>query len=575
MRRGCVHEDALDAVIVLFRSFISQHLVPSCNQTAHMQVETQNDATDVTPSHPSKKRRVSGELSNGILQSVMKKVYRHVLGCCNTFCVVMERLQQVVESLPLEDHQVLTITNGALSTLEMEFSLAKSEREFHKLQQIQLASTDILSIAFRQYPSHRDSIMEDIFPALLKLPTSKRTSRTFIVPYASASSPSALATFNHDMLATLMTHISQPHTIQIATALIISMVQACVQRPYYNGVDASKTGESTLVSGLSSCKAVANSFISHLLNRCLRVKDGAAEFRPILVNLIEDLLVVLMIPQYPAAEFMVLSFVRNLHPILLAMNSQSSSPSAPDGTVLTVAFDILGKVCSVQAKILAAHQCRPIAVGRQGRLSSLNDNNIQTDCHCGKHCDDSFLVNCDQCHIYYHGTCVGIASDKVPDEWYCDSCRLLQIAHNLKRQWFDALIDYDEIDDVHVLRYAFIASLSHRVGNADIDVAMKYHIASWMDFVDGESLRNPRLSASMSRINSNLMLQWGNRRLAGEHFSEEGGLRLMLAVMGRTSPLLTCFRQQLAVLLNLMSENSLSTLRKLSLKVIEKVSLSV
>jgi cohesin loading factor subunit SCC2 len=601
LRKECVNEDALDAAISLFRMFVSQHLVCSCNQTAHVHYESQKEYADGSIMPPTKKRRITGGDNDGKLHSALKKIYRVVLGYSSSFLVLMEKLLEVVESVPLEDHQILMITNGALCTLEMEFAMLKCESEYQKLQQIQLASIDVLVSAFQKYTAHRGSIMEDVFPVLLKIPTSKRTSRMFAVSYSSAPSPAAVSSFNQDILSPILPSLSQPHMIQMATALVIAMVQSCVQRPSYatdansqtntvamtdagadtsadTGATKSTSNDAKLVSGLSACKAVASLFTSHLISRCLRVKDGAAEYRPVLSNLVDDLLVLLIIPQYPAAEMMLLSIVGSVQSVLQTANRQQSSSSStavlPDSTFLTFAFDILGKITSVQAKLLAAHRSRPISTGARTYLPSSSDE-IEANCHCGQQQSDTFLVNCDRCHLYYHGTCVGIASDSIPEEWFCDSCSLQNIAIRQNRCWLGSVEDVGAINDIHVLRQAYISSLCHKLGTPGAQTASDLHMAGWIDSIHAEALQNTKSASVLKRMEASLMTEWGSTRPTGESLSEEGGLRLVIAMIVRASPLFAIFRQQLSFLLNLMSGSPLPSMRKLCLKTVEKVSISI
>lgn len=46
-------------------------------------------------------------------------------------------------------------------------------------------------------------------------------------------------------------------------------------------------------------------------------------------------------------------------------------------------------------------------------------------CACGKGYNGEFMLDCDHCHCWFHGSCVGVreAEDGVYDEWLCDACR--------------------------------------------------------------------------------------------------------------------------------------------------------
>jgi hypothetical protein len=39
-------------------------------------------------------------------------------------------------------------------------------------------------------------------------------------------------------------------------------------------------------------------------------------------------------------------------------------------------------------------------------------------------CEQRFMLDCDDCHRWFHGECVGVDPSIVPPLWYCDQCLL-------------------------------------------------------------------------------------------------------------------------------------------------------
>jgi cohesin loading factor subunit SCC2 len=74
-------------------------------------------------------------------------------------------------------------------------------------------------------------------------------------------------------------------------------------------------------SGLDGCDAVCNQFTSQILQRCYRKGEegGASEFRPILSNLIDDLLHVRFMIEFPAAEMLLLSLSHRVSALQLVV----------------------------------------------------------------------------------------------------------------------------------------------------------------------------------------------------------------------------------------------------------------
>eukprot|EP00957_Ditylum_brightwellii_P084253 6406093-Ditylum_brightwellii.AAC.1 len=124
------------------------------------------------------------------------------------------------------------------------------------------------------------------------------------------------------------THQGQNH-IQVITTLILSLIQGSVVMPYESPDPTANCENSSLLprlnSGLKGCQSVCDFFTSQMIQRCSRKGEegGASEFRPVLSNLVDDLLAVQLLPEYPAAEMLLLSLCRRLSHDLLRSSSAS------------------------------------------------------------------------------------------------------------------------------------------------------------------------------------------------------------------------------------------------------------
>jgi cohesin loading factor subunit SCC2 len=569
--RRAINDDAIEASISLMRLHLSRHLVPALNQTGHLLAS--QDKT-MSP-EPAKKRRRSG---NGIVSGSskdIKKVYKRILSTVHLQLLLMERLEQLVENLPLDDQQILMLTSGVLPALELDCNSTPLSNATTPGQQLQLATISVVTATFRKYPMHRETILEDLFPVMLRLPTGKRSLRSFALRYSSASSPQALSALNEAVVGDLICKGGTPHFIQMISALILSLVQACVRRPAYE-VAGEATENVRWFSGLQSCQTVADFFVDQLLKRCALTKDGAGalEFRPMLTNIVEDFLMVFLIPEYPGAEFLLASLTRRLtHDLGQASPTfrTGNSKSTPEATYMTVAFDALGKICAVQARILAQQQERDLILTTDVPQRGEADE-MELSCYCkSKACENIFLVGCEHCKTYVHGKCVGIPnSPSIPKEWNCDSCRL---GHILSREHgkYQSQETEDLIDISYVMRHAFQCALAHRLGATGIEDAKHVHLARWLGEVEQKCNENG-LNTQQHKVVTELLEFWEKPGPSGEIMTEEGGIRLILFLAAKTSPLIKSFRNQLRFILKLMSDTSSHSLRKLSLKAIEKVS---
>ncbi|KAL7576521.1 hypothetical protein ACA910_018019 [Epithemia clementina (nom. ined.)] len=577
--RRAVNEDALQATISLFRLHMRVHAVPTLNQTAHLSFQSpeEKQKSDSMAS-PSKKRRRSSSTPHDALDRLLAKelgkLYKFVGSTFKMFFVLMERMELLMNSMLLDDHQVLLITNAAIQAFEIDCQPSK-QSFVSPGHQIQLASIAILSAAFRQYPNHRETILEEIWPILLRIPTAKRSLRIFRVRYTSASSTS-LSRLNTSIMKKFCEQ-GDNHCIQMMTALFLNLVQACVVRPTYankiSEEDEESAGEPEYASGLVSCQRISALLVFQLLKRCKRSKygGGSDEYRIFLSNMVQDLLSVLLVPEYPASEMLISSLLARLRQDIQQASSSSAKASHAAGTensYLSVTLDILGKICAVEARLLKVHADGPIAIrtkrGKQG--DDDNDDDIEVSCFCGIQDRDSFLLGCDSCKFFFHGKCVGQGSESVPDEWICDSCRLGRISKREQR-----LRECDEafIDRPYVMRHAFLSSLAHRKGVENIETAVQFHFAQWLDDLHAKAFKKTT-DKHTKTVLEELVNQWDSIEPNGEPLTDEGYNRTLLALFAECSPMALSFRNQLLFILKIMEDKRSPHLRKLSLKTIEK-----
>lgn len=521
---------------------MSKHLAPSLSNTGH-----------VIASGTGKKRK--GFQEGSIPSQDLKKIYKPLTDTMTLQLILMERLKTLVHNLPLDTQQVDRLVSGSLRSLELDCYSSTTCPASSSVQQLQLASVMLLTAVFRRYPAQREAIMEGILSLVPSLPVSKRSLRTFPVSYASATCPSALHDFNCRVVGNLLSH--QSSFIQMVTSLVLSLVQSCVTTPIFDD-DPQK-----FQSGLRTCQSVSDSFIAHLLRRCTKVNSGASvdSFRTFLSNFTEDLLLVFLVPEYPATKLLLSSIEKFLKMHLSkATRVFGNEQQAFETTYLNSAFDTLGKICSVKAGILASSRQRPVTLTLTPPMSLDTECNEAVDCHCGNPRMDVFLVGCDSCHKFFHGACVGISDkESVPEKWSCDACCLGRIVirernkHSPKEQEF--------IDKSYVLHHSVRAMTSHRLG-VDMKDAIRIGLVSWVEHLEQSSRLMRRTAAS-------LLEYWDKPGPAGENLTEEGVCRVVLALAAEGLP--KSIRSQIGFVLKILGDPSNSSLRKLSLRVIDQV----
>jgi cohesin loading factor subunit SCC2 len=596
--RRVVNEDAIEASIVLFRHNLAKNVLPALNNVGHI-VAAMSKAEASTPSTSAKKRRRSsaGGGEAAVIRD-MKKVYRQILTTVGLTVLVIERLDYLVQKIPLDDQQLLTISSGALVCLELDATNESSVKTCHQLH---VASIGIITSIFRKYPRHRTIIVEDLFPVMLKMPTSKRSMRTYPVHCSSVLYPSGLVKLSRSLVPANQ----DPQFIQTISAIIMAFVQSSVQRPTFEVprnqdepvlMTTAPQVTPQVVSGLRECQEISDMFVQQLLQRCSKKGEdgGASEFRPILSNLIDDLLLVLLVPEYPAAEMMLLSIANMISRDLMKATSPKAMQNA-ENTYLNTAFDALSKICAAEARILKCN--REKAVRLRAEVRSANDKHMECYCEKNKFDENTFMLDCDRCHSWQHAGCVGLNRDTVPEQWHCDSCQLGRIAEFER----DRNTNMGElgcspalVDEPYCMRRLlidYLSIVSRKSGVVGIQDAYEFHLARWLSELNPRGKGGNALNGGLAQAKPNtmplitrLMELWDPRESSDINMlsrtslngmlhciSDEGRSRMVVHLSSTQSNLLVSHRSQIGLFVKLMDSESSALLRKLAVKAIERV----
>lgn len=554
--RSVISEDAIEACIVLFRHHLSKNVLPALNQVGHIVHSPK------TPTTSAKKRRRSADSDEVDASREMKKVYRPIYKTIGFLVQIVERLETLVQKVPLDDQPLLMISSGALLSLELDPVLQADIALAHQLHE---ASVGVITAIFRKYPRHRHILLEDLFPVMLKLPTYKKSMRTFTVHSSAILFPTSLQRLCQSLVPTI-----ESGSIQTITVLILSLIQSSVVRPLVldeqqEQQQNSESREQT--SGLVQCQAVSDVFVTHLLRRCAKKGEdgGASEFRPILANLIDDLLLILLVPEYPAAEMLLTSIANGISRELLQLSQAKTVETTHVNTIL----DALSKICAAQARILRFHRERPVR------------NSPATSCYCQKM--DGTMVECEKCHSKYHSICVAMSKGTALENWYCDACQLGRVVafeqdRNTNQEDLMACSSANvRIDEAYCMRRLMIDYLSILIRNAGIvglQDAYEFHLARWLLELKDQQILQARVAELWDPRESSVLNNDEENTLNGmlHCLSDEGRSRIMVDVAVAQSNLLLSHRSLIGLFVNQLIGNKNSALiRKLALKAIEKV----
>ena len=195
------------------------------------------------------------------IMEMLKKVYKPIISTIGSIQVMIEQIEILIEIVQLDDQPILSLVSTTLLTFTIDPQKGSYISQSHNIQESALL---LLSCIFQRYSKHRNIIIEDLFPIMLKLPKSKKTMRTYTVRTSIGASYKKDSENSFDR--------EEDFAIQPIVALMISLVQECVTNPVPKIKKSQKSCNDKEVilcsNGLSACMNTCDYFVLHLLRRC-------------------------------------------------------------------------------------------------------------------------------------------------------------------------------------------------------------------------------------------------------------------------------------------------------------------
>jgi cohesin loading factor subunit SCC2 len=592
--RRVISEDYIESCIMLLRHHLLNNLLPTMNNVGHIDSSNRSASADET-TPPTKKARLSNAITpNLAMAKEIKKVYKPITTSIPLLAQVFEAMENLVFVIQMDDQPLITLSSAALSVFSLEANL-----HIEQCKMLQVSSIGLLTAICRCHPKSRSILAEDIFPFLLKVSTSKRPNRTFSVPLPPKFSP------QYKLIS-----VREDNSIHPISVLLVSLIQSCVTFPSCKqkvpelGLPTQKSLPETLNgssinidSGLSECQVFCEQFVGHLLQRCSKKGEdgGASEFRPILMNLVDDFLVMQFLPEFPAAEMILVTISRSLVKDIFQASSSNKNLTrnaslSLETTYLAAAFDIIGKIGAHVAAILASQRDKPLDILRQPQVDTgekVIPGNVNS-CFCGRSSFvDTLMVRCDFCRGFFHGECVGQNRSMLEekDEWICDDCNLRDLALDTTKSFlairgirFEGGESIPEIIETHIFRQLILAYISNCM---DITPGGKYAhnflLAQWIHDLDHDC--NKDVTREWKALSQQFLDLWdrplanplSTRQAAITLFNRDGYHRLMIAMTARKSYLVSSFPRHIGLLIQFMADDAFVSVRKLAVKALSYV----
>ena len=252
----------------------------------------------IYPSFDPVYREISKSKTGYVGDSKKKRRYAHqvrdknILGLYNKVTEMTSMLAELVKIQLLTDTSVLHISTMGVAPFFVE-----------AIPELQLAALKLVTNVFSKYEKHRKLLLDDILASIARLPSSKRSLRTY--------------------------RLNSETYIQMLTALVLQLIQCVVTLPKKLALKPddkvpipikNKDGDNedpnedfggsrevdrdVLINNkYSMAMATAHQFLTVFLKKCA-TKNEDVDYRPLFENFVQDLLTTVNTPEWPSAELL-------------------------------------------------------------------------------------------------------------------------------------------------------------------------------------------------------------------------------------------------------------------------------
>uniref|UniRef100_A0A453BQD5 Sister chromatid cohesion protein n=1 Tax=Aegilops tauschii subsp. strangulata TaxID=200361 RepID=A0A453BQD5_AEGTS len=267
------------------------------------------DEDDMENGPASKKRRTASNLS--ARKSSANKVSASIYSAVQKLCLILGFLKELLTTVRLSDSCILQLAKTCFTTFLVD-----------NMQLLQLKAIGVICMVFSSYTQHRSYLVDETLNLVRKLQFSKNAIRTY--------------------------HLAdeEQKQIQMITALLVHLVQFSANVPdslkgtvnWSTIIDASVDANYPINCHEAATEACCL-FWTNVLQRFTAAKSqDVPEAKGIIENLVQDLLTVLNLPEYPAAA--------PILEVLCVLLLQNAGLKSKDTSARCFAIDLLGGIAS-------------------------------------------------------------------------------------------------------------------------------------------------------------------------------------------------------------------------------------
>ncbi|CAK9823491.1 Nipped-B-like protein [Anthophora retusa] len=307
-------EDVIDRIVLFMKFQLQNTIYPSFDPV--YKIDTKNKTDNYNS---------SGRKKRGHMKEVREK---SILQVYNKMHELVGLLAELLNIQVLTDTSVLHASTLGVAPFFVE-----------SVSDLQLSALKLVTVIFTKYEKHRRLLLDDILASIARLPSSKRSLRTY--------------------------RLNSEDHIQMLTALVLQLIQCVVvlsdniipqQKKSQEEEEKKEEKKSTyvdadvlIINKYETATRIAGNFLTVFLNKC-GSKGEEIDYRPLFENFVQDLLATVNKPEWPAAELL-LSLLGNL---LVGHFSNKSS----DMALRVASIDYLGVVAARLRKDAVSSQCK-------------------------------------------------------------------------------------------------------------------------------------------------------------------------------------------------------------------------
>ncbi|XP_047314760.1 sister chromatid cohesion protein SCC2 [Impatiens glandulifera] len=516
---------------VMLASDPAYHALHRPSENGVLEAE-EDDDDDAEFGSASKRRR---SIKGGKLKrSAANKASAAVNTILQKLCTIYGLLKELLMVERLSDSCILQLVKTCFTTFFVD-----------NIQLLQLKALSLISGIFYAYAQHRIYVIDELLQLLLKLPFSKRTSRTYLLPD------------------------EEQKQIQMVTALLIQLVHSSANLPEAVRQTSNRNAifEVAVDGGYpSKCyEAVTDTcclFWSKMLQRFSSTKNqDASEWKTIMENLVIDLLTTLNLPEYPASA--------PILEVLCVLLLQNAGLKSKDIAARSMAIDLLGTVAARLKHDSFINRKEKFWIVKEltgGDNTAPTSSDECTVCMEGR--GENPMILCQGCQRLFHADCVGVREHEVTTRgWNCHLChcqkQLVVLQTYCKSQHKS-----DEGNDsslpekssgnntgstakVEVVQQMLLNYLQAAGTADDVHIfARWFHVCLW--YKDDPGFQQ-RFHYYLARLKSNAIVR--NSGIASPLFKRESSKKITLA-LGQNSSFCRGFDKILHMLSASLRENS-------------------